>query len=221
MVPVAMDDSMIKNEEPRVALEHKEVEELSSKPAFSALSVGDDDDEVGKEEVKKMPAAKAKPQPQPQPQPPSKPLSLMAQLAAERKARSIAQKKVTDGEEARKSDAVTSTFALNDPQPAAPKKSKAKKAKAKKGKKQNVAAVEDGNDDDDDDMAFLDAQITKAENSHGRKVEASGNNYRRIVNGILNAPVKTNEPVKNPAQREALATKLKKEREDRTVKKKK
>jgi len=39
--------------------------------------------------------------------------------------------------------------------------------------------------DDLDDMAFLDAQVEKSQNSHGRIVQGSGKNYRSIVNGIL------------------------------------
>ena len=40
--------------------------------------------------------------------------------------------------------------------------------------------------DDLDDMAFLDAQVEKVQNSHGRQVAGSGKSYRTIVNGILN-----------------------------------
>jgi ATP-dependent RNA/DNA helicase IGHMBP2 len=68
-----------------------------------------------------------------------------------------------------------------------------------------------------DDMAFLDSQIDKVQNSHGRKVEGTGG-YRTIINGILiakPAPPSTKKDAKKSA---ALNAKLQAAQEDRKAK---
>jgi len=66
----------------------------------------------------------------------------------------------------------------------APRKSKGKKlGGTKKPKSSGQAFTLD--DEGLDDMAFLDAQIEKVQNSHGRVVSGKGAKYRTIVNGIL------------------------------------
>jgi ATP-dependent RNA/DNA helicase IGHMBP2 len=103
-------------------------------------------------------------------------------------------------------------------------------AKKKKSKGQKMGCTkkteqeEDKKFDDLDDMAFLDTQIDRAQNAHGRKVAASGKGYRTIVNGILNA---SPDPRAAPANKQAAASlqsKLKEAqngRKAKTTKKKK
>jgi hypothetical protein len=43
-------------------------------------------------------------------------------------------------------------------------------------------------------MAFLDSQIDKVQNSHGRKVEGTGGRYRTIINCILIAKSPAPQP---------------------------
>ncbi len=76
-------------------------------------------------------------------------------------------------------------------------------------------------DDGLDDMAFLNAQLDKVQNSHGRKVEGSGKGYRSIVNGILLSKPKSQEKPKNTAASAQLKAKLNSKSQDRKVKKKK
>ena len=78
--------------------------------------------------------------------------------------------------------------------------------------------MEESNDHIEDDMAFLDAEIEKVQNSHGRKIEATGKNYRTIVNGILLAKPKSVEKVRDQRATCALRSKLKKAENDRKVK---
>ena len=63
--------------------------------------------------------------------------------------------------------------------------------------------------DELDEMAFLDAQIDKVQNSHGVKFEGSGKRYRTVVNGILISKPKKAEPKRNERASSALQTKLK------------
>jgi ATP-dependent RNA/DNA helicase IGHMBP2 len=113
-------------------------------------------------------------------------------------------------------------------QPAAQAKTTSSSKKSKKKKKggQKVGGgckqskpKSDGLDDLDD-MAFLDAQIDKVQNSHGRKVEGSGT-YKTIVNGILLSKPKPQEKKKNLTASSQLQSKLNAKAQDRKVKKKK
>lgn len=104
-----------------------------------------------------------------------------------------------------------------------------KKAKKKKKGGQTVGGAgkqpepkADDLDDALDDMAFLDAQIYKVQNSHGRKVEGSGKAYRSVVNGILlSKPNKPQEKKKNSTASSQLKAKIIAKAQDRQVKKKK
>lgn len=99
-----------------------------------------------------------------------------------------------------------------------------KKKKKPKGKKPGKAAAKKCNnldmevDADLDDIAFLNAQIEKVQTSHGRKVEGKGTDYRSIVNGILVAKPKPQEPKKNTQASMALRSKLKNAKDERKVK---
>jgi len=76
--------------------------------------------------------------------------------------------------------------------------------------------------DDLDDMAFLDAQIEKVQTSHGRKIEATGSNYKTIVNGILiSKPKVDTKPKKDTRAASALNSKIRQAQEGRKSKKKK
>jgi len=93
-------------------------------------------------------------------------------------------------------------------------------------KKTKKAPNASKNKDEDllDDMAFLDTQIERAQNAHGRKIEASGSNYRSIVNGVLNHRPEPKERPVNQAISATLRTKLqdaKKSRKAQAKKKKK
>jgi len=63
-------------------------------------------------------------------------------------------------------------------------------------------------DDDLDDMAFLDSQIEKVQNSHGRTIQGQGK-YRTIVNGILISKPDPPEKRKDASAASALQAKLK------------
>lgn len=73
----------------------------------------------------------------------------------------------------------------------------------------------------DDDLAFLNAEIDKVQNSHGRKVVGTGSNYRTIVNGILIAKPKAQGKKKNERASTALKAKLKEAQSSRRAKGKK
>ena len=98
-------------------------------------------------------------------------------------------------------------------------KNKKKKSKAKKTKPKETKVKENDNLDDLDDMAFLDAQVDKVQNSHGRKIEGSGN-YRTIMNGILIAKPKAPEKKKDQRASSTLNTKIKQAQKNRRAKKK-
>lgn len=104
---------------------------------------------------------------------------------------------------------------------AAKKKKNKKKSRGQKlGGKKKVEKKEEETFDDLDDMAFLDAQIQKAQNSHGRKVEGKGN-YRTIVNGILNSRPEPPPTRTNTRAAATLKSKLKDAQNSRRPKKKK
>ena len=71
-----------------------------------------------------------------------------------------------------------------------------------------------------DDMAFLDAQIDKVQNSHGRQIDGKGS-YKTIMNGILISKPAPKQPKKDAATSSALRSKLKQAQDDRKSKKKK
>ena len=102
-----------------------------------------------------------------------------------------------------------------------------KKKSAKKGKGQKLGGSlsipqKVDNMDDLDDLAFLDAQIDKVQNSHGRKIEASGKGYRSIMNGILLASAPQKEEAKrNSAVSAHLQSKIKSKAQGRQAKTKK
>jgi len=125
--------------------------------------------------------------------------SLLGSLAKERHARAQKVTKGNKGDEKK------------------PKSSSKRAGKVKpkaKGKKDN-------NDDDLDDMDFLDSQIEKVQNSHGRTIEASGSNYRTIVNGILIAKPKQVEKKQDGRAASALHNKIKQKQANRKAKQKK
>ena len=98
-----------------------------------------------------------------------------------------------------------------------------KKIKSQKlgGSKKSTPQNDDKNIVGLDDMAFLDAQIEKSQNAHGRKVEGSGRGYRTIVNGILNAPPPVREMPKNATAAASLKSKIQQAQESRKAKQKK
>ena len=91
-------------------------------------------------------------------------------------------------------------------------KTAAKKKKKVKGRKlggnKKDESKEEENLDHLDDMAFLDAQVEKAQTAHGRKVVGPGKGYRTIVNGILNATPETRVAPKNARASASLKSKL-------------
>ena len=72
--------------------------------------------------------------------------------------------------------------------------------------------------EEDDDGP--DAQIEKAQNSHGRKVVGKGKNYRTVVNGILNAKPEPRANPTNTRTNAALRAKLSQAQNARKKKKK-
>jgi AAA domain/R3H domain len=102
-----------------------------------------------------------------------------------------------------------------------PKAAKSKKSQKLGGVKKDSPTVVEDKLDDLDDFAFLEAQIEKVQNSHGRQVEGTGKAYRTIVNGVLLA-----KPVSPPKKRDerataALSAKLREAKEGRKAKVKK
>ena len=124
--------------------------------------------------------------------------SLLGQLAKERAERQRQQQQ---------QQKTSSPASNNGP---ASRKKKKKKPKGQKlgGAKKSAPQPKEDNLDDLDDMAFLDAQIEKAQNSHGRKVTGSGKNYRTVVNGILNAKPEPRAKPTNSRTNAALRAKL-------------
>lgn len=97
------------------------------------------------------------------------------------------------------------------------KKKRKKKGGKKLGGKQQSTNVIDDAPPDLDDMAFLDSQIQKVQNSHGRKVQGKGS-YKTIINGVLLAKPKEEPRKRDPRATEALNSKLKKAQENRRTK---
>ena len=142
---------------------------VSSAVAFSALSIDDSDSDGTNDESSPGALESTKTCPVPQSN------SLLADLARERNERKKEASKLASAVSAG-SDATGK------------KKKKKKKPKGQKlGGKRKTEPKEERNLDHLDDMAFLDSQIERVQNSHGRKVTGSGKNYKTIVNGILNA----------------------------------
>jgi len=71
------------------------------------------------------------------------------------------------------------------------------------------------------DMDFLDKQIDLVQNSHGRKIEASGKGYRSVMNGILLASAPKQEAKKDSVVSASLQAKIRSKAQGRQVKKKK
>ena len=137
--------------------------------------------------------------------------SLLAQLAKERTER---QRQ----EQQQKTQSMTGNSGASS------KKKKKKKAKGKKlggAKKSPPPPKDEDNFDDLDDMAFLDTQIEKSQNTHGRKVVGKGKNYRTVVNGILNANPEPRTKTNNNSTSSALRAKLSQAENSRKKKKKK
>lgn len=103
--------------------------------------------------------------------------------------------------------------------------SKKKKNKGRKlgGIKRQPALDLTVDDNGLDDMAFLDAQIEKVQNSHGRTIKGDGVKYRTVVNGILlSKPSQSTNPKKKDTRASAaLHSKLKQAQDDRRQKSKK
>ncbi len=105
-----------------------------------------------------------------------------------------------------------------------PNSTKTKKKAPKGGKKlggSNPKVSKEAEDDLThlDDMAFLDAQIEKVQNSHGRTIEGS-KNYRTIVNGVLIGKPTQPDKKRDPNKTAALQAKLKQAASSRKAKKK-
>lgn len=96
-------------------------------------------------------------------------------------------------------------------------KTKPKKGKQLGGSKKSAAPVDDALHEMDD-FAFLDAQIDKVQNSHGRQVVGTGKTYRTIVNGVLLARPKAAEKKKNSNASTALNAMLRDAKNDRKSK---
>lgn len=104
--------------------------------------------------------------------------------------------------------------------------SKIKQISTSKGKNQGKKLINKAANDEDlhdlDDMAFLDSQINKLMNSHGRKIEGKGKNFRTIINGNLLPKPRTEETkARDPRKADALARKLKEAKIARSAKTKK
>lgn len=107
-----------------------------------------------------------------------------------------------------------------DPEPTPQTLHKKKKRKKKKGGAVKEKPPEPDEYDDGDDLAFLDAQIEKVQNSHGRKVEGKGG-YRTVINGILmSKPQSSTRPKeRNARASERLQANLKSAEQSRKGKK--
>jgi superfamily I DNA and/or RNA helicase len=177
----------------------------------SSSSDGDDDDddtsdaEQGKERAEVVVRNSANPTL------PSSANQMLADLARERAEREKAK---------HASVAALATATKGGKQQKAPKPSQ-KLGRGSVAKQQPPPVVVDKSLDTLDDMAFLDAQISVAQNAHGRTVVGKGKNYRTVVNGILNTKpleVPLSSSSKNPKASAALRTKLQQAQEGRKVK---
>lgn len=170
--------------------------------AFTALALEDSDSEANDEaESPVAPTDTGEKAPNSVPQG----NSLLAQLAKER-----AERHNEKAEVAAAASAPSGNKKKN-------KKKKPKDQKLGAGKKEKEPEEKF---DDLDDMAFLDAQIGKAQNSHGRKVGGKGS-YRTIVNGILNSGPDPDTKPTNTRANAALKSKLKEAQTSRRAKPKK
>ena len=107
----------------------------------------------------------------------------------------------------------------------------AKKSKKKKGQKLGgvtkklPASTLNGIYDNAelDDLSFLNAQIEKVQNSHGRQVEGKGKSYRTIINGVLLAKPSSSltEKKKDVQASASLNNKLREALDNRKAKPKK
>jgi hypothetical protein len=86
--------------------------------------------------------------------------------------------------------------------------------------KTSTAPADEGLDDLDD-MAFLDAQVEKNTNAHGRTVTGKGKQYRTVINGILNARPEPKPKQTNAQASKSLQAKLREAESARKVKPKK
>eukprot|EP00986_Skeletonema_menzelii_P003391 scaffold1040_cov149-Skeletonema_menzelii.AAC.4 len=174
--------------------EQEETTTATTTSAFAQLCVNDGDSSSDDEEDDDC-------------KPTDEPNNLLKQLALEREQRRKQQEHASQTKPANPSS----------------KKSKKKKKGGQQvggSSKQSQTKVDDDHDGLDD-MAFLNAQIEKVQNSHGRKVEGGGKGYRSIVNGILLSKPTTQEKKKNTAASSQLKAKLNSKSQDRKVKKKK
>jgi predicted DNA helicase len=197
-------NAIMASESIRDNLEPRKVEDRAL--TFSALELeeSDSDEELGKGRSQFGGAERNTPA-----NPPSSNIpatnSLLGQLAQERSERDEQRKQ-------------------QKPVPTTTTSTKTQKAKKKSGQKlggsrpRNPVREKDENLDDLDDMAFLDAEIEKVENAHGRKVAGSGKQYKTIVNGILNARPEIRTKPKNTKASSSLQAKL---REAENARKKK
>jgi len=167
----------------------------SASSGFAALAL-DDDSESEEEEAEKSEQDVSEP---------AATNNLLANLARERELRAKEQKQ-----------GQTPT-ASNSKK----KKNKPKAQKLGGNKPAQKKADKDDLDEDLDDLAFLDKQIDKVQNSHGRKVEGSGSNYKTVINGILISKPAPKEKEKNTRAASALQSKLKQTQTDRKAKPKK
>lgn len=102
-------------------------------------------------------------------------------------------------------------------------KRKKNRNKATSGKVGGAATSKKAEDKFDglNDMDFLDKQIELVQNSHGRKIEASGKGYRSVMNGILLASAPKQEAKKDSVASASLQAKIRSKAQGRQVKKKK
>ena len=140
--------------------------------------------------------------------------SLLAQLAQERASRQQQRQRQQQQPQVKNDD----IGLLNKT-----KRNKKKKKSKGKGKTMTKFPPKEAEKSLDglDDMAFLDAQIEKSQNSHGRQVVGSGKNYRTIVNGILNSRPEPRATPRNGKASSALQAKLREAGNARKKKKKK
>lgn len=131
--------------------------------------------------------------------------SLLSSLAKDREARSRA---------------VQSSKKVETKKPSKPKNSKKTGGKKLGGSRISEKSKKGDGMNDMDDLAFLDAQIEKVQNSHGRKLEGA-NNYKTIVNGILLSKPKPMEKKRDAKVANALSLKLKQAQDSRKPKQKK
>ena len=77
-------------------------------------------------------------------------------------------------------------------------KKKEPKGRPLGGARRLVPKTDEDSIDDLDEMAFLEAQIKKSQNAHGRRVVGSGKGHRTIVNGVSNSLPESKSAPTNP-----------------------